>query len=172
MEWQNLFIETLERVLQSLEKALANLSQNDLDEQPHRDCNSMGWLTWHLTRTQDRAIADITGEKQIWIEGGWYSKFNRAPDPADTGFGHKPEDVAAFRSPNVETLLAYHRAVLEQSKQYLGSISAADLGRKLHHPKFPTVGARLVSVLSDDLQHAGQVAYLRGLLKGKGWMDV
>ena len=34
----------------------------------------------------------------------------------------------------------------------------------------PTVGVRIVSVLSDNLQHVGQVAYLRGLLKGKGWM--
>jgi hypothetical protein len=25
--------------------------------------------------------------------------------------------------------------------------------------------------MSDDLQHAGQVAYLRGLLKGKGWLE-
>jgi hypothetical protein len=27
-----------------------------------------------------------------------------------------------------------------------------------------TLGVRLVSVLSDNLQHAGQAAYLRGLL--------
>ena len=27
-----------------------------------------------------------------------------------------------------------------------------------------TLGVRLISVISDDLQHAGQAAYLRGLL--------
>jgi hypothetical protein len=27
-----------------------------------------------------------------------------------------------------------------------------------------TLGVRLISVLSDDLQHAGQAGYLRGLL--------
>ena len=31
-----------------------------------------------------------------------------------------------------------------------------------------TLGVRLVSVISDDLQHAGQAAYLRGLVV-KGW---
>ena len=31
-----------------------------------------------------------------------------------------------------------------------------------------TLGVRLVSVVSDDLQHAGQAAYLRGLVV-KGW---
>jgi hypothetical protein len=28
-----------------------------------------------------------------------------------------------------------------------------------------TLGVRLVSVLDDDMQHAGQAAYVRGLLK-------
>jgi hypothetical protein len=28
-----------------------------------------------------------------------------------------------------------------------------------------TLGVRLISVISDDLQHAGQAAYLRGLLR-------
>jgi hypothetical protein len=28
-----------------------------------------------------------------------------------------------------------------------------------------TLGVRLVSILSDDLQHVGQAAYLRGLLR-------
>ena len=33
-------------------------------------------------------------------------------------------------------------------------------------------GVRLVSVLSDNLQHAGQAAYLRGLFQGKGMAAV
>jgi hypothetical protein len=28
-----------------------------------------------------------------------------------------------------------------------------------------TLGVRLVSVISDDLQHAGQAAYLRGMIE-------
>ena len=172
MKWQQLPINTLERVLDGLEKALANLSQADLNQQPHPDCNSMGWLAWHLTRTQDRAIAELMREEQIWMKEKWYAKFNRAPDPSDSGFGHKSEDVAAFKSPDVETLLGYHRAVLDRSKRYIGKLTAAELGRKLDHPRFPTVEARLVAVLSDGLQHLGQIAYLRGLLKGKGWSDI
>jgi hypothetical protein len=31
------------------------------------------------------------------------------------------------------------------------------------------VGVRVVSILSDNLQHAGQTAYLRGLWQGIGW---
>jgi len=171
MEWQELLIDGYGRVLEALEEALDGMTQDDLNQQPHPDCNSMGWLTWHLTRVQDDHIADLMGEKQFWISEEWHAKFNRAPRAKDIGFGHSSEDVAAFKSPDVETLLGYHRAVLERTKRYISSLSASDLDRELNEPWYqplPTVGVRLISVMSDDLQHAGQVAYIRGLLKGKG----
>lgn len=171
MEWQGLITDGYGRVLQVLEESLDGLTQDDLNQQPHPDCNSMGWLTWHLTRIQDDHIADLMGEEQLWTSGGWHARFNRPPEPKDIGFGHSSEDVAAFRSPDVKTLLGYHRAVLEQTKGYITTLSLSDLDRELHEPWFqplPTVGVRLISVLSDSLQHAGQVAYLRGLLKSKG----
>ncbi len=113
------------------------------------------------------------GAEQLWLKDRWHDRFNRPPDPADTGVGHSSAQVAAFRSPPVKTLLDYQRAVLARTEQYLAVLSEADLGRELDEPWFrplPTVGVRLVSVMSDCLQHAGQVAYVRGLLKGKGWL--
>lgn len=171
MKWQQVLIDSFERVAKGLEEALSGLSQSDLDEQPHSDCNSMGWLAWHLTRNQDAAIGWLTGQKQLWLEDGWHARFNRAANPGDTGFGQKSEDVAVFKSPDVGILLGYHRAMFERSKQYFDNLSAAELGRKLNNPVFPTVGALLVTILSDSFQHLGQVAYIRGLLKGKGWMN-
>ena len=172
MEWQQVLIDSFERVAKGLEEALAGLSQSDLDKQPNPDCNSMGWLAWHLTRGQDSAIAWLTGQQQLWIKDGWHARFNRESNPSDTGFRHKSEDVAAFKSPDVETLLGYHRAVFERSKEYLGKLTTTELGRELKNPVMPTVEALLMAILSDDLQHVGQVAYLRGLFKGKGWKTV
>ena len=174
MEWQELITDGYGRVLEELEVALTGMTQDDLDQQPHPDCNSMGWLAWHLTRVQDDHIADLMGEEQLWLKDGWYARFNRAPDPKDIGWGHSSEQVSAFRSPDVETLLAYHRAVLERTKRYIATLSLADLDRELNEPWFqplPTVGVRLVSILIDDLQNTGQVAYLSGLLKGKGLLE-
>ena len=172
MEWRQFIVDIYERISQVLETALEGLTQDDLNQQPNPDSNSIGWLAWHLTRAQDRAIGDLIGEGQLWIKDGWYSRFNRSPDPQDVGFGHSLEDVAAFRSPDIQTLLAYHHAVVERSKHYISKLSETDLGRKLDHPRYPTVEARLLGVISDNLQHAGQVAYVHGLLKGKGWLDV
>ncbi len=172
MEWQQFTVDIFERISQVLEQALEGLTLEDLNQQPSPDSNSMGWLAWHLTRSQDRAIAHLTGEEQLWIKDKWYVRFNRSSDPLDFGLGHTLEDIAAFKSPDVATLLGYHRVVLEQTKRYLTNLSEAELDREIDHPKFPTVEARLVAVISDNLQHAGQVAYVHGLLKGKGWLDV
>jgi hypothetical protein len=171
MDWQKLIIDSFGRIVKVLERALDGLTEDDLNKQPHPDCNSMGWLSWHLTRWQDRSIAELMGEEQLWVKDKWHAKFNRAPDSTDTGLGHNSEDLMAFKSPDVRILLEYHHAVLERSRRYISNLSANDLGRELSNPRSPTVGARLVGIISDNLQHAGQVAYVRGLLKGKGWRD-
>ena len=172
MEWKNLLIDGYGRVPEFLENVLKGLNQDDLDRQPKHDCNSIGWLVWHLTRQQDAQIASLMERKQLWIVDKWYTKFGRQQEPDDVGFGHSPEQVSAFKSPDSRTLLGYNRAVVEYSKQYINSLSEKDLNRELDEPWFqplPTVGVRLVSVLDDSVLHAGQAAYVRGLRQGKGW---
>lgn len=172
MEWHDMMIDGYGRIMEILERALDGLSEEDLNWQPRPDCNSMGWLAWHLTRVQDDHISDLMGEEQLWIKDGWHARFKRPAEKKDIGFGHTPEDVAAFKSPGVKTQLDYHRAVMERSQRYFPTLSKTDLDRELNEPWFqplPTVGVRLISVLGDSLEHAGQVAYVRGLKQGKGW---
>ena len=172
MEWHDLLIDGYGRVPEFLENVLKGLTRDDLNWQPRHDCNSIGWLIWHLTRQQDTQIASLMGEEQLWIKDEWYVMFNRQPEPDDIGFGHDPEQVSAFKSPKAKILLDYNRAVVERSKQYISSLSETDLDREVDEPWFqplPTVGVRLVSILDDSVLHAGQVAYVRGLRQGKGW---
>jgi hypothetical protein len=175
MKWQQFITGVFERISQELERILNGLTVDDLNKQPNNDCNSIGWLAWHLTRSQDRCNQALFEEEQIWIKDKWYSKFNRAADPRDSGFNHGTEDLTAFKSPDSEILIGYHSAVLKQSKHYIVSqLTESDLDRDLNNPKIPrmpTVSTRLVAVINDNLQHIGQMAYVRGLLKGKGWSD-
>jgi hypothetical protein len=174
MEWQDLVVDGYGRVLESLHHVLQGLDQEDLKWQPRQDCNSIGWLTWHLTRQEDAQIAALMGEDQLWTMERWHDRFGRPPDPTDIGFGHTPEQVCAFQCPDVQTLLDYHLAVLERSKRYIRGLSAADLAKELDEPWFqppPKVGVRLVSIMEDSLVHAGQAAYVRGLRQGKGWQE-
>lgn len=172
MECHDLLSDGYGRIEEVLEHVLDGLTQDDLDWQPRHDCNSIGWLVWHLTRQHDIQVASLMGDDQLWVRDGWHAKFDRPADPKDSGFGHTPEQVAAFKSPDTKTLLEYHRAVLERSKRYFPTLSKTDLDRELNEPYFkplPTVGVRLISIMDDAVIHAGQAAYVRGLRQGKGW---
>ena len=169
MEFQQLLLNVFERASVILEKALEGLTQDDLNYLPNQDCNSIAWLTWHLTRVQDSAISSLIGKEQLWIVEKWYSKFSRNPDPNDRGNGHNSEDVSNFQSPDSKTLLEYYYAVLKQTKEYIDKLSIVELGREIDNPRNPTVGLRLAGIINDNIQHVGQIAYLHGMLKGKGW---
>lgn len=171
MEWRELIVDGYDRLPNLMKEVLAGLRTADLDWQPHRDCNSLGWTAWHLTRVQDSQIADLMGEEQLWITDGWHEKFKRPADPDDTGYGHTPEQVKAFTSPSVRIQLDYLRPVVERTKRYVASLNPSHLDRELDEPWYkplPTVGVRIVSVLADCHQHAGEASYIRGLLKAKG----
>jgi len=171
MEWRELSMDGYDRLPDLMKEVLAGLRMADLDWQPHRDCNSLGWTAWHLTRVQDSQIADLLDQEQLWIKDGWCKKFKRPADPEDTGYEHTSEQVRAFTSPSVKVQLDYLRVVVERTERYLASLAPADLDRELNEPgqqPLPTVGVRIVSILADCHQHAGEAAYIRGLLKAKG----
>jgi hypothetical protein len=63
MEWQQLIMDVYDQGLRVLEKALDGLTQDDLNRQLHPDCNSIGWLIWHLTRMGDGRFATLLGEE-------------------------------------------------------------------------------------------------------------
>ena len=172
MEAKDIVIDALERIRGILHRTLAGLTLDEIQRQPTPDSNSIAWLTWHLTRVQDNGISGLFDQEQAWISQGWHAQFAMAPDPDNEGQGHTPEQVAAFRAPSIQTLLDYHDSVSTRSKSFVAGLAAADFSRELNEPQYqprPTVGVRLVSILSDNLQHAGQVAYLRGVWQGIGW---
>jgi hypothetical protein len=129
--------------------------------------NSIAWLLWHLTRVQDDHVADAFGDEQVWVADGWAERFGLTLPVTDTGYGHGPEEVAAVVAP-ASLLLGYHDAVHAATVAHLRAVGAADLDRVVDRRWDPpvTLVVRLVSVVADDLQHAGQAAYVRGLLEG------
>ncbi|MFC2070675.1 DinB family protein [Chloroflexota bacterium] len=173
MEWQQFTISIFNRIAEQMEQVLDGLTPEELNRQPAPGANTIGWLTWHLTRSHDRNMSEIIGKEQLWIEDKWYVRFNRAPDPAETGFGHSVEEMADFRAPDSETVMEYHRAILERIREYISSgLSEAELVRESYSPTFDStnpVGRRIAGVINDGLQHVGQAAYVRGLIQEQGW---
>jgi hypothetical protein len=129
--------------------------------------NSIAWLVWHLTRIQDDHVADAAQAEQVWTSQGWVERFGLPLDPLATGYGHRAADVAAVRVASGELLVGYHDAVHQQTTRYVEGLGDADLARIVDRSWDPPVslGVRLVSVLADDLQHAGQAAFVRGVVQ-------
>ena len=170
MEWQDLLTDGYRWVQDTIQMVLNGLSKDELDWQPRPECNSIGWLAWHLTREQDAQIAALMGEEQLWLKDQWHARFNRPADAKDSGWSHKPEQVAAFKSPGIQALLGYHQAVMERTQQYFKALSSTELDRELDGPRLhprSTVGSQLIRLLADIMMHAGQAHYVRGLLQGK-----
>ena len=66
-------------------------------------------------------------------------------------------------------LLAYLSAVRQSALALLSTLTEADLPqtratRRTQSP--PTVAATLAHLLVENAQHVGQIAYIRGLLRG------
>ncbi|MFD0520959.1 mycothiol transferase [Paractinoplanes durhamensis] len=126
----------------------------------------MGWLVWHLTRVQDDHVADLIGTEQIYLTGEWAPRFGAPADPSDIGYGHSAAQVAALAPESAQALEDYYRAVHERTGEFIAGLTEDDLDRVVDKAWDPpvTLGVRLISVVNDDAQHAGQAAYVRGLL--------
>jgi uncharacterized damage-inducible protein DinB len=157
--------DTLARALDGIEPAL-------LTARVDPEANTIAWLAWHLTRVQDDHVAEVAGTEQVYTAGGWAERLALPFAPDATGYAQSAADVGRVAGPGVtaENLLGYHDAVLEATRAYLATLDDAALDRVVDENWNPpvTLAVRLVSVLSDDLQHAGQAAYVRGVLERRG----
>jgi hypothetical protein len=137
MDEAALLTEAFGRIKQVVHRAVDGLDDEQLAHRVEGRSNSVAWLVWHLTRIQDDHVADVAGRAQVWHAVGWADRFDLPLDPDATGYGHSGDEVAAD-----------------------------DLDRVVDTNWNPpvTLGVRLISVVSDDLQHAGQAALVRGML--------
>jgi hypothetical protein len=167
MHAKDILIDGYSRIQEEVHAAVDGLEPDVLDARPTADTNSVAWLVWHLTRVQDDHVADAFDLDQVWLSQGWEKRFGLDLPRHDTGYGHSPAKVAKVRVDSGDLLTGYYDAVHEQTLQALRGLSAKDLERIVDERWDPPVslGVRLVSVLSDDLQHVGQAAYVRGLLQ-------
>jgi hypothetical protein len=158
--------DAFERVRDAVYPAANGLSVEELAFRPDAESNSIAWLIWHLTRIQDDHVADLRGVPQVWVARGWADRFALPFDVSDTGYGHDADEVACVTA-DAGSLLGYFEDVHEATVSYLGTITNRDLDRVVDRNWDPpvTLGIRLVSVISDDLQHVGQASYVRGILQ-------
>ena len=163
MQSKDVIADGFGRVRGIVHAAVADLTPEELSFRVDPDANTIAWLVWHLSRVQDSHLAELIGAEQVWTAAGWVDRFGLQLDRLATGYGHSSQEVAAVHA-DATNLAGYYDAVHEQTLSYVGGLSDGDLDAIIDRSYDPPVslGVRLVSVISDNLQHSGQAAFLRG----------
>jgi hypothetical protein len=158
--------EAFGRIGSMVHGAVEGLSEEELVYRIDDGSNPIAWLVWHLTRVQDDHVADVASSEQVWTSEGWFDRFALPFPAADHGYGHRPAQVEAVRA-DATKLLGYYDAVEQATRAYLAALTDADLDRVVDTRWDPpvTLGVRLVSVICDDVAHAAQAAYVRGVIE-------
>lgn len=169
----NNFAETLRSAfneyLSQLKRAVDGITVSEAYSQPSPNSNHIGWLVWHMARVEDRWINRILlGVTEEWNSGGWDTRFGL--DPESNGAGQSLEEVLAMPQIPVSELLEYYEAVRARSIAYLDTVKDADLEREYEHPRFGVItGSWIVGhIIVEESQHTGQVALIRGMIRGFG----
>jgi hypothetical protein len=91
-------------------------------------------------------------------------------DPESVGTLQTMEEVRAMPEIPLTDLMAYFDAVRAVTRRYLDQATDADLSREYHSPRLgPLTGAWIMGhILVEESQHVGQVALLRGMIRGFG----
>jgi hypothetical protein len=167
MTGNDLLLDAFGRIGELVHGVVEGLGPDELTYRVDADSNTICWLVWHLTRIQDDHVADVAGTEQAWTAQGWARRFDLPFDDSDTGYGHDSADVAAVTVESGELLTGYYDDVHARTVRYVEGLSDEDYGRVVDTRWDPpvTLAVRLVSVIGDDLQHAGQAAFVRGLVE-------
>jgi len=164
MDTSELLTDAFGRIRELYVDIATDVTPDAAQQRPNGAGNSIGWLLWHTARVQDDHVAGLSGGTQAWHDG-WAKRFELPLDENDIGYGHSSDDVDAVRVESLEDLVAYHQQVHALTLAYLERVDHDELDRVVDRSWDPpvTVGARLVSILGDCLQHLGQAAYVNGL---------
>ena len=157
--------DTFSRVRETVGSVLDQTPEHRLADPPAPGANTVAWLVWHLTRILDDHTARAFGREQQWTSAGWYDRFALPFEPDDHGYGHSWDDVLAVQV-DATDLRGYHDAVQDAVATMLEGVGDDELDRVVDDSWDPpvTLAVRLVSVVNDITQHAGQAAYAAGII--------
>jgi hypothetical protein len=169
MDVAEVLTDAFERISGIFHAVAEGLDPEALSFRPDDSANSIAWLLWHTARVQDDHVAGAAGSEQVWTADGWLARFGLPFPPAAHGYGQSSAEVGQVRAES-GLLCGYYDAVHAVTLAFLADLGPEDLERIVDRRFDPpvTLGVRLVSIVSDNLQHVGQAAYIRGLANFPG----
>jgi uncharacterized damage-inducible protein DinB len=166
MKATDILIQSLEENEGYIQDALKWLSEDELKWSPKPHSNSIIFLLWHLGRVEDLWINRIlkAGKDQYEVES-WYKKFGTPGE--DIGSGYDEADLKAWPVPSLKLVNEYRAAVRKNCFAYIKSLTEKDLDEpKDFRWNKGTTGSALKHLICEVGEHAGQIGYIKGILKG------
>jgi len=139
------------------------LNAEQLAWKPAPNTNPIGFLFWHLIRTEDNMINGIQGKPTIWESEKWNEKLGM--DARAQGTGFEEPDVDKVAALPLSEVIAYAERVTGSIEDYIKSLDDAGLDRA-PNPERPrwTVGMMLRNfVIAHGWWHLGEIKYLKGM---------
>lgn len=161
----------LRETFDALVATLDGLTVDELNWRPTLESNTISWLVWHMARVEDGWInVRMRGGEPIWDADDWATKLGI--DVEGNGYGQSGDDIRNMPPIDVETTMEYYRSVRDATSAYFADEAVeSDLDRVVVHPsgdrsRDVTFAWVLGHLLSEEAQHLGQIAYLRGMMLG------
>ena len=164
MEAKELILRSLEQSQGYLTRALDGLTQEEVAWSPKAECNSIAFILWHIARVEDFFVNRvIQRENELYESGGWQEKLG-TPVKA---YQYSAEELQAWQVPKLEDLREYFNSVREKTLAFLNSIPPEKLSEVPRPDRSPdSIGTTLSRISTEIAMHVGQIAYLRGMLRG------
>jgi hypothetical protein len=154
-----------ERVL----KVVEDLSDEQLRWRPAPRAHSVGWVLWHVARADDNVQADLSDGHTIWNRDRYAARWGHPERGVGTGWDD--EAAATLPLPEKAELLDYTRRVFAACDTAADAIEASRFGAT-HPSRFmsrdATFGDVLLTGITHDNRHLGEMEYIKGLMGLRG----
>lgn len=160
--------QTHERLL----KIVEDLTDEQLAWRPAPKAHSIGFTFWHVARADDNAQADLNGTDTIWNTDEYAARWGHPVK--GIGMGWDDDAAASLPLPPKAELVGYALRVFKACDD----ASDLDGGRFMETRKSrfmskeATLGDIVLTVITHDNRHLGEMEYIKGLLGLRGSVTV
>ena len=151
-----------------LKQTVEGLTPEDLVWQPGPESNHILWIVWHMARVSDRwANQTVLGGEELWTSRNWAERMGLPVERY--GRGETPDQVRDFPSVDIGLVFEYFDEAHASLLAMIDGLESSDLARDVYaayRDESLNIGWILGHILAEESQHLGQVAYIRGMIRG------
>jgi len=156
---------SLEDTRQRTLKLLGEVSQEEFGWRPCGTCNSIGSIAIHIGRVEDAVANNALGlGGLLWQTQGWNEKFGMPAD--DWGWAFDKQAPGSQATP--QRVAEYLNVVRGRTLPALRALPPARLDEMTRGRQPRTVAQSLAFITVEELQHLGQMDYLKGMKRSMG----